>query len=97
MGVVQRNEIFLHNKNKKIESARAEQINKEVEGCTFEPKLFIYKPPRSNSANKFYMIQDNSTQMSKKSFASEKGGNQESYSTIYEKRQSLRSKSVEQN
>lgn len=42
--MAQRTELFIRNKNKKIESAREEQKDKATEGCTFEPKLC--KPPK---------------------------------------------------
>ncbi len=34
------------NRQKKIESARDEVKSKETDGCTFEPKLYQYKPPK---------------------------------------------------
>ena len=34
------------NKQKKIESAREQSKDKGTEECTFEPKLFNYKPPK---------------------------------------------------
>ena len=38
--------MWLNNKNQKIESARDLDKDKEIRGCTFEPKLFQYKPPK---------------------------------------------------
>jgi hypothetical protein len=54
MPVVQRNEMWLNNKKKKIESAREQMKDKDIEGCTFEPKLHQYKPPRPQSRSNLH-------------------------------------------
>ena len=40
MGVIERNDIWLNKKKKKIESARDTNKDKDLSGCTFEPKLY---------------------------------------------------------
>ena len=53
---MQRNEIFILNRAKKIESAREVKMSRETQGCTFEPsiqplKLYSRPPPRPQSRN----------------------------------------------
>lgn len=44
--------MWLNNKNRKVETARDSKKGKETEGCTFEPKLYKYKPPKWGKQNK---------------------------------------------
>eukprot|EP00347_Sterkiella_histriomuscorum_P023967 403332765 len=106
--VVERNEIWLNNKNKKIESAREEQKDKDVVGCTFEPKLFQYKPPKPNQRNQGSMLNDSRNEVNQnrsinKSYHNMSQGNimrdgsrePNSYAKIYERKQSQRSLSYD--
>jgi hypothetical protein len=47
--VLQRNEVWMSNKQKKLDSAREQSKDKGTEECTFEPKLCAYKPPKPAS------------------------------------------------
>jgi len=42
----------MNNKKRKIDSAREELKDKDIVGCTFEPKITLYKPPRPLSRSK---------------------------------------------
>lgn len=98
LSVLQRNEIWLNNRNKKISSAREEKINKATEGCTFEPKLKAYKPPRAQSRNvtrhDISNAHDSSVNVSHN--ASTRDDKGQTYAQLYEKRQSMRSRSFDQ-
>jgi hypothetical protein len=39
LSLLERNELWNNMKNKKLEALRASKEEKEIEGCTFEPKL----------------------------------------------------------
>lgn len=104
MTIAQRSDAWLNTKNKKIESERDRKKGQETEGCTFEPKLHQYKPPRHDSkANTMIKTNGSINQTINNSTGMIKQGkplsgraastSSPSYSQIYEKRQSVRSRS----
>jgi hypothetical protein len=48
--------MWMNNRNRKIASARDELKDKETEGCTFEPKLYQYKPPKPNNNSQSRLV-----------------------------------------
>lgn len=89
-------------RQQKIESAREENKDKDLEGCTFEPKLYQYKPPKhqkgtsginksnmTNNSNNLSGIMYNKSNMDNLSFNRSKqrsSSASRSYSQIHEKK-----------
>mmetsp|Transcript_18594 Transcript_18594/g.17688 ORF Transcript_18594/g.17688 Transcript_18594/m.17688 type:complete len:125 (-) Transcript_18594:972-1346(-) len=113
--------MWLNNRNRKIESARDNMKDKDLEGCTFEPQLNRYRPPRHSSKKRLPSgnkirptgyAQEGKSNQKRREFSSngkppQKGSSikrdtsqkkdRGSYTQMFEKRQSLRSKSLDNN
>ncbi|CDW79942.1 UNKNOWN [Stylonychia lemnae] len=110
LSVIQRNEIWMNNKKRKIDSAREEMKDKDIVGCTFEPKLTQYKPPRphsrskigdnlNDSKNEYKSVMNRSHNMSQgnisREIPREHNRSSSSYAQIHEKKQCYRSRSFD--